>query len=297
MINCCRDALMDVDTRWGSSAPCHAERREESWSPAEACVATAAPSRRSAWPAWVFPLSWLTFISASLQQTHDLRQRQQFGRAFGNGEGMLELRGARAICRADRPAVGHDSGLVAASVYHWFHSEDHAGLEPQASMRATEVRHLRVFVQRMTNAMSDKLAYRGEAVGFGIVLNGRADVTKSLPGACLFNTQFHAALRHVHQMLRFGVKVADREGDAGVTNPAFVEDADVDADDISLFEQLLGTGNAVTDDIIDRDTDRRREWRNSWHAVASRTRSIALVDRFRTLTANEIFRDFVEFSG
>jgi len=87
-----------------------------------------------------------------------------------------------------------------------------------------------------------------------------ADIAQPLAGLRLLDAQLQAALGDRHQPLRLGVHRADGEGLAGVADPAAIEHADVDADDVALVQLLAGAGNAVANDVVDGYADRGREW-------------------------------------
>src|SRR5947209_8571875 len=102
---------------------------------------------------------------------------------------------------------------------------------------------------------------------------------------------------HLHQSLRLAVYSAHSVCHARIANPAFVEDANIDADNVSLVQNLRGTGDTVTNHIVDRDANSGRESGNSRLPIFSRSSAIAFIDRFRTLAADIVLSNAVKFSG
>ena len=63
-----------------------------------------------------------------------------------------------------------------------------------------------------------------------------------------------------------------------------------------VFQHLFGAGDAVADDVVDGDADRRGE-RVGDTSRAIRHGAVALVHRQRAALADELFGDVVEFRG
>src|SRR6185437_330831 len=93
------------------------------------------------------------------------------------------------------------------------------------------------------------------AFALGILLNGRADIADAPARLRRRNTKLQAVLGRGEQALCLLIRVADGEGDAGIADPAAIDDADVDADDIAVFEYLVCAGDAVADNVVDGDAD------------------------------------------
>ena len=64
----------------------------------------------------------------------------------------------------------------------------------------------------------------------------------------------HGFKRHVDDALHFDAGLADREHPAGVAVPAVDDDGDIDVDGIAVLETFV-TGDAVTNNVVDRCTD------------------------------------------
>src|SRR6266571_504251 len=101
---------------------------------------------------------------------------------------MLKLGGAGAISCADRPLVRQHSRLVSPNIDHRLDGENHAGPQFQTSMCMAKVWYLWVFMQRMTDAVTNILAHHGKALCLGIRLYSCADVTEVVVWACVFHT-------------------------------------------------------------------------------------------------------------
>src|SRR5258708_40233922 len=85
-----------------------------------------------------------------------------------------------------------------------------------------------------------------------------ANIAQPLAGLRLLDAQLQAALRDRHQPLRLGIHRADGEGLAGVADPAAIEHAYVDADDVALVQLLAGAGDAGANDLVAGNADRGR---------------------------------------
>src|SRR5438874_77506 len=111
---------------------------------------------------------------------------------------MLKLRRALAISRADCPAIRFHASFRSSNINHWLDRKHHprTKLERRAFLR--EMKHVRLFVERTPNAVPRVFSHRGKALFLTILLDGRADVTKSFAGQCLLYTNLCAALRHIY---------------------------------------------------------------------------------------------------
>src|SRR5579862_9832624 len=115
-------------------------------------------------------------------------------------------------------------------------------------------------MERTTYTMTNEFAYSREAVAFCIGLNGVANIADRIVGTGLFYAKLHAAFCHIDQPLGFAIERTNRVGCAGVANPTFVDNANIDTDDITILQHMFFAGNAVTDYIVNGSADSRREW-------------------------------------
>lgn len=118
----------------------------------------------------------------------------------------------------------------------------------------------------------------GHALAFGIVLDGYAYLIQVGAGLGGFDAQPQALLRDIHQAPGLTTDLPDGKGHASIAAPAFVAQADVDADDIAFLQQAI-IRYAVANLLIDRSADHARKRR-----VAGRTAGVALVQRLGAAT-------------
>ena len=119
---------------------------------------------------------------------------------------------------------------------------------------------LRVFVEATADAVPAEFAHDGKTFGFGVALDGMADVAEGRTGAHHADAAPHRFVGNVHQAAAENADVANEVGAVGVAVPAVFDDGDVYIDDVAVFQGFV-RGDAVADDVIDRDAGRGREGR------------------------------------
>ena len=102
--------------------------------------------------------------------------------------------------------------------------------------------YLWVLVQRTADTVANILSHCRKSLRLSICLNRGTDIAKLLIWSRLLDTQFQAALRHIHKSLRFAVKLPQQQRHARVTDPTFIEHPNINADDVSLAQISLGLG-------------------------------------------------------
>src|SRR5690606_32243169 len=109
------------------------------------------------------------------------------------------------------------------------------------------------------DAVAAVFAHHRETLGFGVLLDGVADVAQGGARADGADAAEHGLAGHVDQAPGLDAGFADEIHPAGVTVPAVLDDGDVDVDDVAVLQDLGVAGDAVADDVVDRGADRRRE--------------------------------------
>src|SRR5258705_11916033 len=124
-----------------------------------------------------------------------------------------------------------------------------------------------------------------------------ANIAQPLAGLRPLHAKSQPALGDRHQPLRLGIHRADGEGLAGVADPAAIEHANVDADDVALLQLLAGVGDAVANDLVDGNADRGRErWTQHAPALIGHG-AVALVFRQGALAADEALSEVIQLGG
>src|SRR5437016_2510080 len=117
----------------------------------------------------------------------------------GDQDGVLPLRRQAVVLGDDGPAVGELADRRFAGVDHRFDREGHSRLEARAGSGASVVQNLRFFVEFSPDSMAAELAHDAVAMGFGVLLDGRADVTEKGPGAYLADAEPHSLVGRLAQ--------------------------------------------------------------------------------------------------
>jgi len=128
-------------------------------------------------------------------------------------------------------------------------------------------------------------------------LDGCSDITKVVARTRLLNAKFSAAFGDFQESLRLVVWRPYSKGDAGIADPTAITHSNIDANDISIFKNMLRVGDAVTDHVINGSTNGGGEWRNGGVAISLWPRSIAFVDRYCSLRTNKLFCNTIQLGG
>src|SRR5688572_19874720 len=83
---------------------------------------------------------------------------------LGHGDRVLEMRGETAVLRHRRPAVVEDADLPTAHRDHRLDGQYHARLEQRPLARVSEIRNLRLLVERAADAVAHEGPHDPEAV-------------------------------------------------------------------------------------------------------------------------------------
>ena len=119
-----------------------------------------------------------------------------------------------------------------------------------------------------------------------MLLNNMTDITEGDAGLNKFDSLVETFLSHFDQALRMVWHVADTEHLAGIAMETILDNSDINIDDVSGFQGLAVTGDAVTNHVINRSTDGFRK-----AIVVKRCRN-------SLLHVNDmVVADFVEFAS
>ena len=171
---------------------------------------------------------------------------------FGDADHVFVLGGEAAVAGDGGPVVFEDFDVGAAGVDHGLDGEEHAGFEHGAFAFAAEMQDIGGGVEFAADAVAAEIADHAKAVGFDVGLDGVADVAEGGAGADGFDAEHEGLIGDVHQVAGAGVGFARDIHAAGVAVPAIEDHGDVDVEDVA-FEEAAVAGDAVTDDVVDRD--------------------------------------------
>ena len=101
--------------------------------------------------------------------------------------------------------------------------------------------------------MPAKIAHHAHPVAFGKVLDGRADITKSIARLYRLNAQHQRFMRDLNQPLIAPRELARHIHARGIPKPAVQNAGDVNIQNITVFQHLCPR-NPVANHVVDRDT-------------------------------------------
>lgn len=168
---------------------------------------------------------------------------------------MFPLGRQAMICGDNGPAIAQWSDIPPPGIDHGFDGENHAGFEAQAAAFFAVMEDLRFFVKVTPDAVTTKLADYAVPRFFGKGLNGMADVSQMVAWS---DGPDAVPERFISQVAKTAGLFADfshTEHAAGIPMKSFLDDGDVEIDDVSILEDAVA-GNAVTDLMVDRSANR-----------------------------------------
>ena len=94
-------------------------------------------------------------------------------------------------------------------------------------------------MQLRTYAVADKFPYHRVIASFDILLHCGADIADAVARHSLFNRKEQALSGRIHQLLCFFGNLAAREGPCVVSVESLIDCANVNGDDVALFENFV----------------------------------------------------------
>src|SRR6267142_6199162 len=108
--------------------------------------------------------------------------------------------------------------MMSSHINHRLNRKNVPGLYFRTLSWLAVIGYLRVFVHATTNSMPDIIAYHRITVSFGVLLNGRPDVSQMLSGTALLNRSIKALLSDANQIQAVGAHSSYRNCSRGVSN-------------------------------------------------------------------------------
>src|SRR5690348_9970583 len=134
--------------------------------------------------------------------------------------------------------------------------------------------------------MANQVTHHGEARRLHDTLDRGADVADVIPELRRSDACIERLLGHLEQLCRLSIDGADGDSHGAVREIAFVPDAHVERDDVSILEDPLWRWDAVDDLVVDRRADAAGE------AIESLERGNGSI-----VLPNEILGDAIELTG
>ena len=259
----------------GCAAPSASRTRPPSVPTIRYSLPRSCPARLSATP----PASGVcTFMQ-------DLLNRKDLDAVLADDDRVFVMCRALSVRHARRPAVFVDGDLPRARGDHRFDADDGTGAEPHARSALPVIGDGRVLVHLPADAVPDVFAHDRKAVRFRMRLHRCADVVQRRACTQVFDRLPEALLGDAHELLLFLADGADRKSARPVAvEPVFIG-AQIDADDVALFENDVLRGDAVHDDLVDGGAD------------ACGVAAIAEAGRFGAARTDVLARDPVQLGG
>ncbi len=146
------------------------------------------------------------------------------------------------------------------------------------------MQNVRRCVEGSADAMAAEIAHHAEALAFDVGLDGVADIAQRGTGPHRLHAAHHGVVSHLHEHARLGGRSAGDIHAARVAVPPVENDGYIYIKHVAV-EQPAIAGNAVADDVVDRNAGRLRE-----AAIIQRRRNSAMAD-------DEIMANPVELAG
>ena len=102
----------------------------------------------------------------------------------------------------------------------------------------------------MTDSMTNQLLYNTITVWLYIICNGIGDVKEMIAGCCLLDPFKKALTRHIDQLLSLRRNLAYRMSSGRIGMHAFIDQACINADDITLMKDLSLIGDGVNNFVV-----------------------------------------------
>src|SRR5262249_42538254 len=153
--------------------------------------------------------------------------------------------GETPVRRHRRPAVLQHLHLPGAHRDHGLDGQHHADLEGRAAPGVAEVRHLRLLVERPTDAVAHEGAHHPAAVALTMHLHGVRDVADAVSHPALDDGFVETLPRHVDELLYPRGHRAHRQGHRAVAVVALDHAAEIEPDDVALLQPALGRRDTV----------------------------------------------------
>src|ERR687890_1957991 len=181
--------------------------------------------------------------------------RQHQGSVVGNGDGVLEVGGERAVGRVDGPSVPFaEADAVIAERDHGLYGEGHPWEQARTRTRAAVVRDLGVLVHLAPDPVGDEVPYDPVTARLGEGLYGVAHVAEPLAGPHLIRRRGETLSRGRKQPEDVFGHVSHGDGGRRVCYETLVADADVQGDYVAAL-QAVGARDAVHDHGVRRGAD------------------------------------------
>src|SRR5690606_18502834 len=177
---------------------------------------------------------------------------QYFSLILSNRNGMFKVRRRPAVRGPDGPSIRFLNYLSCSQVDHRFNSDNHPFGQFGTLTTFTVVGNLGVFVKALPDAVTNQLPYHTVAKLLHVALDGKTDVTHSLPCFGLPYTEVEGFQCALQELERFRRSTFQRIGIGRVAVVALIKDATINRDNVA-FLQFVVSRKPMHHDIINRN--------------------------------------------
>ena len=163
---------------------------------------------------------------------------------------ILIVSGQASVLSHNGPVVVQPLDIRAADVDHGLDGQGHSRHQTDTFSLLTEVRDLGILMKSMADSMADKLLYDAVAKGLYIVCNGVGNIKQMIACYCFLDSLEETLTGHVNELLSLRSDLSYRMGSGCIGMHALVDQASVDADDITLVKDLVLVGDGMNYFVI-----------------------------------------------
>lgn len=171
---------------------------------------------------------------------------------------MFELCRKTSVLRAYGPIIFVDLGSKFSEIDHRLDRKYHPCLHFWATISICLMIHIGFFVKLDAYSMTSVLSYDRASLAFCVFCDLIPYISEKIPWSNLLNADFPCPFGNRDDFGRILTYTSDRIHARSISEIAIDDSRYVDIENISFFEHLISSGDAVTDDIIEGDTSRTR---------------------------------------
>ena len=186
-------------------------------------------------------------------------------------------------------------------VNHRFYSKNHTGNEEHTGSSFTNMANERFFVEFVTYTVTAKFFYNTVAVFFSKCGNCSANVTNSTPSFSSFNTTFQTFFSNINKLFSFRIYFANHKHTRSICIITVVNSRNVYVYDVTTFEHVIFTGNAVANLVIDGSANTFGETTETKGSRNCALSSSEVINNFINISSShtsfDMFSNFVQNFG
>ena len=158
------------------------------------------------------------------------------------------------LCTACPAVLLGELDILGAHADHGFDSDYHTFFQEGTRTRDTIVGNIGAFVHLETDAMTAKLTNYRIAILFAVLLDSMADIANTIPFLALIESDIESLFGDFEKTLHLRRDFATGEGVGRIAYIAVQLDDTVKRYIVAFVEIYIVAGDAMDNDIIDRDT-------------------------------------------